>query len=99
MTAVTENPKSGRGTVFLGPVPASSPPRWSGYWDAAPDAPAARLEQAPDFECVARAIEWGRARARHVLIRLDDASGYWWAGRGDPPEGIGAIEGRLDVES
>ena len=52
---------------------------WSGYWDDGVDF----IEQSPRFEDAAEAVDWGRQRAPHVLIRLVDE--YLWAGDGAAP--------------
>lgn len=59
---------SGRhGSVYLAGVPERDPP-FSGYWDNGQ--PPDLLEAGPGWFCAAEAVEWGRARALVVLIRL-----------------------------
>ena len=86
-----------RGTVWL--TCGDDAPRWSGYWDLAPDGPDEVLETSPSWDSLWSAISWGRARAQRVLVQLAHAGGHWWAGDGSPPEDLAAwISGNIDQE-
>lgn len=90
-------PIIGRGTVWL--ACGDDAPRWSGYWDLAPDGPHEVLEISPSWESDWAAISWGRARAQRVLVQLAHGGGHWWAGGGRPPEDLaGWISGNLDPD-
>jgi len=72
------------GTVFIAEdIGAPSPPRFSGYWEAEPDGPPAVLEQMPRTADLGQAIDWGRARAEIVLVRVVGRD-YFTAGVRDP---------------
>ena len=88
----------GQGAVWL-TVDAETPahPRWSGYWDLAPDGPPTPLEAAPRFSSPQDAVAWGRDRAPRVYLRLVEDGGYFWAGTGSMPAEDDWLEGEFDV--
>ena len=88
----------GRGTVYLAFDVDGGSPHWTGYWELEPDGPPTPLEEGPGWTSPNDAVEWGRARSARVLIRLDDSSGYLWAGKGEPPDDD-AIEGVSSTEA
>lgn len=91
MTGAQVQPMERRGTVYLAYQMHPEQLRtatWSGYWERSPDGPPANLERSPSFASVRDAIRWGRDRSDRVLIRLDEASGYWWAGTSPPRDGL-----------
>jgi hypothetical protein len=63
------------------------PTRFYGHWEA--DDRGGVLEQGPGWEDVEAAIEWGRARAPVVILRLGEAAPqtHYSAGEQDP-EGL-----------
>lgn len=76
----------GRGTVFIAYDGEGGHPHWMGYWDLAPDGPPTPLETGPGWTSAEAAVAWGRVRAPRVLIRVDENSGYLWAGDGEAPD-------------
>jgi hypothetical protein len=63
---------------------------YHGFWEREPDGPPANMEDMPATPSLAEAVDWGRCRARKVLIRPEfDQGHYYWAGPGDPPDDWG----------
>jgi hypothetical protein len=72
-----------RGTVYL--AWDSELNFYWGYWDQSPDGPPRNLEQCPPSPSLRTVVEWGRARARRVIIRPEwHPEEYYWVGVGDP---------------
>jgi hypothetical protein len=72
-----------RGTVYL--AWDSERNLYWGYWDQSPDGPPRPLEQCPLSSDIRTVVQWGRARARRVIIRPEsDPAQYYWAGVGHP---------------
>jgi hypothetical protein len=73
----------GRGTVYL--AWDSELNFYWGYWDQSPDGPPRNLEQCPPSTDLGKVVEWGRARARRVIVRPEShPEQYYWVGAGDP---------------
>jgi cytidine deaminase len=85
----------GRGTVFVHPDIAGGQQIWTGYWERsggssqASDAEKGILEEGPIFPTTAAAVTWGRVRTPRIVVVGADG-GLYWAGEGEPPDGIGA---------
>jgi hypothetical protein len=63
------------GTVYvLEDPPPATRPRWYVHWEG---------DEGPGFDDVDRAVEWGLARARSVVVRTLDTVFYW---AGERPE-------------
>ena len=72
-----------RGTVYV--AWDSEEGFYWGYWDLLPDGPPQPLEQCPPSPDLQTVVDWGRARARRVIIRpRSDPNRYYWAGVGRP---------------
>lgn len=72
-----------RGTVYL--AWDSELNFYWGYWDQSPDGPPRNVEQCPPSPSLRTVVEWGRARARRVIIRPEwHPEEYYWVGVGDP---------------
>jgi hypothetical protein len=83
-----------RGTVYVSLTFYTAPGPWFlGYWDLAPDGPPTMLENAPGTSSAHDALKWALARSNRVFVQLDDPSGtILWAGKGEPPGGIGVFD-------
>ncbi len=70
---------TGEGSETVADQGVSKSARWSGYWEVN-----GSMELSPEFGDPDSAVEWGRARANAVYIRMYDGP-YIWAGMGSPP--------------
>ena len=67
-----------RGTVYIGDAPGLNPPRYDGYWEAGDyrggddEGPHGVLEYGPEWDDPDAAVEWGRARANVVIVRIGE---------------------------
>jgi hypothetical protein len=65
-----------RGTVYL--AWDSQRNLYWGYWDQLPDGPPRPLEQRPLSSDIRTVVQWGRTRARRVIIRPEsDPAQYY----------------------
>jgi cytidine deaminase len=84
----------GRGTVFVHPDLAGGEQVWTAYWERAAGRPDAGdeekgvLEEGPYFPTTAAAIAWAEVRTPRIVV-VDADGALFWAGEGEPPEGIG----------
>jgi cytidine deaminase len=84
----------GRGTVFVHPDLAGGEQVWTAYWERAAGRPDSGdeekgvLEEGPYFPTTAAAIAWAEVRTPRIVV-VDADGALFWAGDGEPPEGIG----------
>jgi DNA-binding XRE family transcriptional regulator len=70
---------NGEGSQTVADQGVSKAALWSGYWEVN-----GSMEFSPEFNDPDAAVEWGRARANAVYIRMYNGP-YIWAGMGSPP--------------
>ena len=59
---------------------------FTAHWEDPFETPPVPLEDGPEFSAAEEAIQWGRERARVVLIRVGPLPQVYYSAGDDPPE-------------